>query len=611
MSNKLELVLELKNSIATGLSQARTQIDAHTNAMQAKLSSFSTSISKGLNTSASQIPLVGSGLTGLVTPATMAVTAVAAIGTGLIKATDRAAEFNSNFRELANLNLDKPKREIDDLRKLTLETSWKKGFNADETSAAYNEIQSTIGVYGRHAREIVEKQGEFAKVFQADMGDYIAGTAKAMANWRFGNDRLDDFNKSAYAAMQVGVVSFEELSKVQSVYAGAAASVKQDFDTANKLFSLFTVRTKSVDEAATLTKSLFNDLTKKSTVDAFKKIGINMYSSNGQLRQADQIMLDLNNKFMQMGDDKSIIALKNQFRGSEGLIAMIQAATDRSGNLKATFDEFTDSKMDFENARILASEDVVNRQKELANRIDNLVIRLGQVMLPWKEELVGFAETFVERANTYFMSPKERVTAAHDTQREIVYEQYGKALKDAPNMTQEQYNAVVNAIQSDVKKYNSKYDAATNQFANPSFLSNGFFYKTFAGTEAAAERQDKDTNYARHYDQGRAKALNSLLFDFAAARNGVVEPSSEVNAATTASGTSTGGEVNSGLSDALTRVSNAAKAPRNITINIDAFNKGGINTENTELRNMSSNEIEEWFTDMCMRVVTNIELSYN
>ena len=162
---------------------------------------------------------------------------------------------------------------------MVLDTAYNKGFTTTQTVAGYFDVQSTTGKYGDEVKRIVEKQGEFANLMQANFNDYIAGTAKGMANFGFGVDKLDEYNRSAYATVKVGVTTFDQLAKVQSVYAGAAASNNQTFDTANKLLALFTIKTKSVDEAATLTKSMFNDLTKDTTISAFKKIGINLYDN--------------------------------------------------------------------------------------------------------------------------------------------------------------------------------------------------------------------------------------------------------------------------------------------------------------------------------------------
>lgn len=59
----------------------------------------------------------------------------------------------------------------------------------------------------------------------------------------------------------------------------------------------------------------------------------------------------------------------------------------------------------------------------------------------------------------------------------------------------------------------------------------------------------------------------------------------------------------------ITKVTGAGSSIKNITINIDSLNKGGINTQNTILQKMNAQEIERWFNEAMMRVVRNVELS--
>ena len=69
-----------------------------------------------------------------------------------------------------------------------------------------------------------------------------------------------------------------------------------------------------------------------------------------------------------------------------------------------------------------------------------------------------------------------------------------------------------------------------------------------------------------------------------------------------------GGGTATGGADA---VAGSAKQIKNITVNIDAFNKGGINAGNTQgLNGMSATDIEEWFTQMLLRTVRNLEMAY-
>lgn len=60
----------------------------------------------------------------------------------------------------------------------------------------------------------------------------------------------------------------------------------------------------------------------------------------------------------------------------------------------------------------------------------------------------------------------------------------------------------------------------------------------------------------------------------------------------------------------INRVAGSASGPTTINVTIEAFNKGGINTQNTTLSSMTTQEIEEWFEEKMMRLVRNLEMSY-
>ncbi|MFV0310529.1 MAG: phage tail tape measure protein [Dysgonomonas sp.] len=606
---RLELILELNNRIGGGLAQAKSQIRSEIGGMQARLGEFGAAFKKDFKGMANEIPMMGKGLSLLTNPIALAGSAVTGLAAGFAKATNRAADFNHEFRDLANLNLDKPQKELDDLRKMVLDSAWRKGFNAEKTINAYNELQSTSGIYGSDARPIVEKQGEFALLMKTSMDDYIAGTAKAMANWKFGVDKLDAYNKSNYAAMQVGVVSFEELAKVQSTFAGSAASINQSFDTANKLFSIFTVKTKSVDEAATLTKSLFNDLTKSQTVKAFKSIGIDLFDNNKQLKQADVIMLELNDKFLKMKNDKAVVNLKNQFKGSEGLIAMIQAATDKTSSLRDMLNEFQNSKFNADMALSQAQNDIVARQEKLANKIDNLVIWMGQVLLPAKEWVVDKASKFVDYVGMATKSPSEREQEFRAQQDEDIQKKYGGILSNVGNMSEEQYNKYLSAMRFEANKYWDNYSKKTEYIKNANRLALPS-QMLFLNEKDRLESYDKYDDFARQKDLARSKSLTALMSNFEDAWLNKDKKPTATDPKTTGSGSSPSGGDLSGISESLNKVVGSASAPRNITVNIDAFNKGGINTQNTSLQNMDASQIEDWFTDMCLRAVNELELSY-
>ena len=65
-----------------------------------------------------------------------------------------------------------------------------------------------------------------------------------------------------------------------------------------------------------------------------------------------------------------------------------------------------------------------------------------------------------------------------------------------------------------------------------------------------------------------------------------------------------------GINDPTSKITGSAQQIKNLTVNIDAFNKGGINTQNTELQHMNGDQIADWFNNAMLRTIRNLEMSY-
>ena len=57
----------------------------------------------------------------------------------------------------------------------------------------------------------------------------------------------------------------------------------------------------------------------------------------------------------------------------------------------------------------------------------------------------------------------------------------------------------------------------------------------------------------------------------------------------------------------ISKVAGQANQVRNVTIQIDAFNKGGINVAQSAFQGMSKDDLEAWFKEMLRRVIINAE----
>lgn len=361
---------------------------------------------------AREIPGVGRAMSLIMNPVALGAAAVVGLGAALRNTAKEASKFNSTFRDLQNLNINKTPQELAQLRGLVRHVSSRAGFDPNKTSTAFYDVQSVTGKYGGQVAKIVETQGTFANIMNADFNNWIAGTGKAMANFGFGAEALDDFNRSAYATIQVGALTFDELAKVQSVYAGTAAAAGQSFDSANKMVAMFSLRTKRADEAATLTKSLFNDLTKASSIDALKKVGISLYETDGTIKQVDKIMVELNQKFAELGgQDSRIMNLKNEFTGSDGFIQMVQMATDQSGGLLRTLKDFDGAKVNMEFALSIAEKDINYINDRLRGEITTLKTEIWEDFLPIWESFLKGAKRELRAAKGIFMGGKMGATA--------------------------------------------------------------------------------------------------------------------------------------------------------------------------------------------------------
>lgn len=383
-TNRATWILDLQDRVSKPLAGIGRAANAAEGSMLS-LSQKTASFRENLRGMADEIPGMSRALKLLRNPLVLGAAAFVGIAAGMDKAAKAAAEFNHNFRDIENLNFDKTRKQLDMVKAMVTETARLRGFDLIKTNTAFYDVQSITGMFGGDVAKFVNNAGTFAQVNKADMNAWISGTAKAMANYGFGNDQLDRYNASAYATMKAGYLTLDQFAKVAPVFAGAAAAAGQDFDTANKIFTLFTLSTKSVDEASTLVKSLFTDYSKASTIKGFKSAGIDMFDSSGRIKQADQLLLELDKKFKALGNnDRAISALRNQFTGSEGLIAFINRAAEATGAFKGTLASFAASAYDPAQAMENFKNDTIEMNEVLKNNLHTSLVQFGRDLLPVK-----------------------------------------------------------------------------------------------------------------------------------------------------------------------------------------------------------------------------------
>lgn len=324
----------------------------------------------------------GARVAGLAGPIGIGAAAIAGIGIVLNKGIDEASAFELEFRKLNNINLDKTKAQVDDLRDRILGLSYAGGFDPTKFSQGVFDIQSLTGDSGRMSEAIVKAQYEFARASGADANQYISGTGTAMKNFGFGAEGIEGYNKSMMGVIATSKLTYEELAKVSALYAGPAAAAHQSVNTANKVMSLFKATTNSAEESATKTKVAFTDLFKKSTADSFKAIGMELYDVNGNAKDAIDIILELHSKFKDKSSAKAMDELKNKFQGSEGIIALLNAAQDAGGDLFKTLKLFDQGGDGLQKMLTSAKDDINIVNEQVNGKLKSAWVSFGESVLP-------------------------------------------------------------------------------------------------------------------------------------------------------------------------------------------------------------------------------------
>jgi len=326
-----------------------------------------------------------------------------------------------------------------------------------------------------------------------------------------------------------------------------------------------------------------------------------MFDNSGKIKQADKLLLELNAKFMKLGkNDKTLMRLKNQFTGSDGLISFINAATDSSGQLQQTFSSFDASEFGLNKALAIAKEDINYINDQLKNKLNVTMIKLGEKLLPLKQSFAETAMDAVNGINLGFTGPEGRANYRREVGRQEILDMFSGFLNDPAKHTTKEFNDAFSKIdklmpyyQSELEK-NREYAGGITRFLDNFGLS---------GSNA-----QKRYNYST--SEGSYQALkqlrNQLLSVFVKLpKNHDSLLASGDKTAPDGSGTTT--PVGS---DSVEKITGSAKQIRNLTINIDSFVKGGINTQSTTLQQMDEKQIEAYLRDMFMRVIANVDNQY-
>jgi len=626
----------------------------------------------------SQVPMLGRGLDLLTNKYVLMGAAIVGIGLLSFSATKKAAAFNREFLNITQMNLSKPRAEMDAYKNTIRNTAFTVGTDLVDTTKAFYDLQSGLGVFGKDAKSIFTDVAKYSQATGADLGSTINSTIKSMKAFNLTSKDTNMLLEANAKAVYSGLVTFDELAKVQTIYAGTAGNINQTVNSANKLYAAFTSLGENANTSATLTKTFFEGLGREA--GKIKKFAHVDVFQNGKMRQADDIVKDLIKSFKNMSPE-AVNDIISKIGGTEGLRAMLGKAKGNAEDLLKTFDTYDASKFDLSIALKNAQGDVTVLGNIVKNRWNTVLATMGEYLLPlvawgfnlFNKFLLGSVKALkaVVKWSTEYSDVLIALGAVMVTATAVIY---GKAaaiavwkavttgaafLTDAWTTAQIAFNiamdanpigaiiigvvALVAIITIAIKRYNefgaallmltggvgvivnlfltikrywnSIVDAFKSDGLKEGFKQIGRAILDFIlyplqqmltllgkipGLTIAADGAKKIAEWRKKLDMIDPKKSKEK----ADSSEGLVDENGNFNPDDIKVPT-----LDQTLGDQVTKVTGAGSQVRNITVNIDALNKGGINTQNTTLANMSTEEIERWFNETMLRVVRNTELS--
>lgn len=609
--SKLTLLLELKDKLFNKkLQKVKANFNKTTNKMRGNIDKLKMSTLNGFKAMREEIPMFGRAMSLLGNPYALLIVGLLAVGVMYAKATKAAIKFDNEFLQIKNLNLDKTNKDLKTYKWVVMDTAFQTGRSLTESAQGFYDIQSALGTYGKDAKKIFTEVANFSTATGAELGSSINATTKAMKAFNLEAGDTKMLLESNAKTVQVGITNFKELAQVQTEYAGAAAGAGQSVDSANKLFAAFTSIAKDSRTAATMTKTAFMGLTQEATIKGLKSIGIGIYDANGNMRDLDKILREVNTKFKKMSP-KQIDELINKIGGPEGLRALFTKLKTGADDLFKTFDAFDASKFDLNQALKNAKGDVTILSGIISNQFNAIMTRLGEKTLPMVAKALGVVNTLLD----FLWKHWDNVAT--------ITKKVGGILMPVLAIFTGLYHiwnkskAIIFGLTEGISVFfsNFKDNAITIisgvgemfvglgkiikgvLFFNPANITEGVTQLKKGFHNIKSTGKDALDAYKNKMHQQQREAAAKIWEEKTKGNSLLINKTKEDDDNNT-----TNNDINS--------VTQKASQPRSIVINIEALNKGGINTSNTTLAHKSPEDIEEWFNEMMMRVVRGVELSH-
>jgi len=608
MNAKVQLILELKERIKAGLSSAKKYVNENVKEMKDKLASLKTTHIETFKAMGDQIPGFSSVMGLISNPYVLATAAVLALGAAYYKTVQMAADWEKGMAKI-NVTAQLTKKELASLSRQVLEIGANNVTPLEDVPDAFNKIISA-GLDVKTSLASLDPILKAAKAGFADVGTVAAATVSVMNSTGIMN--ATEVLDVLFATVNKGNAEFSNIAQYLPRIIPMANAAGISFKDMAGAFAYLTAEGFRSEQAATGLENAFKSFSNPATVKGLKSIGVNVYDTHGKMKTLLTIIGDLKKQLGGLSDRKRGIELGKVNFDIESKAAIFSMMGDYN-KLKDIID-FTNNSQGQLNQSIANSETPMDVWNIVSNKVKEAMIGIGETGLPMMKQIgQGVLDTIQYFKDLY----------AHSTLFRDIIKLIGVTAKVSFYMMIMPMKLVWNILQGigdKIGELGKALGVGTGSFES-FYLSIKPYLLWVWDIIKQIGRVLFDLN------TGNVKGIwddlkNAHLENIAVLRF-KVEKEERENAQKAKDDAFAGvkgdtgkpgkpGKLDNSGADSVKKITEGGKQVRNITVNIDAFNKGGINVSETQgLKGMSVKDIEKWFNEMLMRAIINLEANQN
>ena len=600
---KVQLILELKNRLNNGLSEAKKRVTHTVDGMKQKLGSLKMSHTKAFSAMSDQIPAFGNAMAALGNPYVLVTAGLIALAAAGVKAAQWSNEWAKNMAK-ANVTAQLAPPELQKLSKQLVDIGTRNVGPLEQVPEAFNRIISA-GLDANSSLAILEPTLRAAKAGFADLETVAAAGVGVMASSGEDITRVYDI---LFATLNKGNAEFSDIAQYLPKIVPLARGAGFALDETAAAWAFLTAQGQKAEQATTGVMNMVKAFSNVDTIKGLRGAGIEVFDAKGKVKPILDIVTMLQSKMGKLSDKG-----KANFLDAIGLRDM-----EAKGAILAMVQDVNKLK-DITDATVL-SQGALNKAYENAKQpLDDWAIIMNIIKGRFVKPIGDFFLNIFGKIGTWILNAAKATKEWYNNSMLLqdVFSGIGWVLKWVIVKPLEgiwwlvkqigsgigwAFSELANGIESAyrwVKPFFIWMDEALVRIAD-------IFSKLFSGDFNGAWKLT--TNFNMPSMEEIRKRMDA---DFAAKNKNKADNPFAVDAKSPGLDPNVDGNAEGSFGDGgVDKITSNGQAARNITINIDSFVKGGINTSSSTTQNMSAAQIEQMFKDMLLRVLANVQTGH-